>query len=1224
MSDKEFKNREDALESPECAVPQVPLVPDAAPPPELIPCDTPAPDDPLFLAPTPPPPTPRPPRRLPLPLIVGNAYREYRCPDGQEPRDVALRGGLPVTVPAATYTVDLFLDSITVGGTQKINRDELYRIAPLITASFQSALNAALRTDVPALVTVTGIVADTLDVSNAVAMAIATELLALQETVNAIAETEALSTLDCGWLNQVKYLACDPVDGYVVNDTPIGNLDVFELEVPAGEVYSDVSQQVANDIAVRRYLADLPCTYPNTLQAVTCPDLDARYAGDVDWVTGGVLVKRSLESLAGTVFMTYDEIVTGGLGRPLVFASTVAENTYYAATIEEANAMAYAEAVAGLDCFFPSREIATACTDIEFNTDEITGFPTTPVAAADTEHPPDTDYVAIYNQALITRMEAKSWSPLDPEDAELALNEMATGDSITDRNDPDGPNYTPDNVGIFAGSIDPRIAVRAVIPPGFFIDTQDQATANGLASSHAASMINCQWRSPQHFCRCVDSDPLDPLPVGSEIVDSAPYVYRVSGGTPQYGINADKWIPQNTVAVGDWVDAAFVSIAPDDNDTHLIPSGNYLSQSLPIRAGDDPAGALWLELADICRSSLFCDFTSCATIFCDPQPDKRKVMLNGEPNWISFNTGLPGGSEEKTIAAGLWLDYLQTQQIRSLTSPMRFDAETLCSPIGWTAACAFGTPEEYKAEMLTLYADGDHPERGIVVTADTDKKLIDSITGGWHTNATGGDVPTGTPPVFVYAGVLDHNKNRDDKCVSTNTDAHAWTYGGFFSGACGCFTETNPGDLEAVLTMAKVDAMSRLECEHTVWERTLRRCPTPAQIPGATDVRLNDFPRASTTEIANAIAEADFIAGMDCQDTLTLGMTADKAQIGNFNYMNVGPDSCDAAGTGIVTLKVPGAGSGGTSYRPVTADDDVVKTGFADGGPNMASHFFVSAVCGDGSSQGDAIIFVLHQVASTNLSDVEELWTATDGGPRVSEMPLCAKEAMGGIQGHTVWYLGSLFKRSTFGDPASVQKPITRVLQFHHGAFLMQDACCGSSSSSSSDSEPSSSEPSDSKPSDSGSGPSDSGPSVDSTAPSDSLGSDKSNAIIPMSSSPTGFKAVFTMESNKVLFFFPMVDIPVADEIVRVPIHPDHIEACEPGTLRLSGAPASDRPVPVGARIDGNELVLQFSKALSQRPTAVTVLLMGIRKGFLDFDMPLRTLEQFTANEAFINSAYPK
>jgi hypothetical protein len=33
--------------------------------------------------------------------------------------------------------------------------------------------------------------------------------------------------------------------------------------------------------------------------------------------------------------------------------------------------------------------------------------------------------------------------------------------------------------------------------------------------------------------------------------------------------------------------------------------------------------------------------------------------------------------------------------------------------------------------------------------------------------------------------------------------------------------------------------------------------------------------------------------------------------------------------------------------------------------------------------------------------------------------------------------------------------------------------------------------------------------------------------------------------------------------------------------------------------------------------------LVGIRRGFLGQRFPLRTREQFEANEAFINSAYP-
>jgi hypothetical protein len=41
------------------------------------------------------------------------------------------------------------------------------------------------------------------------------------------------------------------------------------------------------------------------------------------------------------------------------------------------------------------------------------------------------------------------------------------------------------------------------------------------------------------------------------------------------------------------------------------------------------------------------------------------------------------------------------------------------------------------------------------------------------------------------------------------------------------------------------------------------------------------------------------------------------------------------------------------------------------------------------------------------------------------------------------------------------------------------------------------------------------------------------------------------------------------------------------------------------------------------RPETVQVRLSGVRKGFAGKRFPTRTREQFVANEAFINSAYP-
>ena len=159
-------------------------------------------------------------------------------------------------------------------------------------------------------------------------------------------------------------------------------------------------------------------------------------------------------------------------------------------------------------------------------------------------------------------------------------------------------------------------------------------------------------------------------------------------------------------------------------------------------------------------------------------------------------------------------------------------------------------------------------------------------------------------------------------------------------------------------------------------------------------------------------------------------------------------------------------------------------------------------------------------------------------------------------------------------------------------------------------------EGSDSDPSDS----SDSG-SVKPT-PSDS-GSDKSTAIVPMDWHEKGYGALFTMESNEVLFEFVMRDVPLEGAKTVARIDDRFLAVCEPDSMTITGI-SGDRAGPVGAVVEENNVVLSAWPLSFLRPSKVTLKLTGIRKGFKHLDMPERSKEQFIANEKFINSAYPR
>ena len=143
-----------------------------------------------------------------------------------------------------------------------------------------------------------------------------------------------------------------------------------------------------------------------------------------------------------------------------------------------------------------------------------------------------------------------------------------------------------------------------------------------------------------------------------------------------------------------------------------------------------------------------------------------------------------------------------------------------------------------------------------------------------------------------------------------------------------------------------------------------------------------------------------------------------------------------------------------------------------------------------------------------------------------------------------------------------------------------------------------------------------------STSTSDS-GSDKSTAIVPMDWHDRGYGALFTVESNEVLFEFVMRDVPVTGTVTKARIDDRFLAVCERDSMVVTGI-AGDKAGPIGAVVEANEVVLKGLPLSFLRPDTVTLKLTGVRKGFRGFDMPERSKEQFDANERFINSAYPR
>ena len=129
---------------------------------------------------------------------------------------------------------------------------------------------------------------------------------------------------------------------------------------------------------------------------------------------------------------------------------------------------------------------------------------------------------------------------------------------------------------------------------------------------------------------------------------------------------------------------------------------------------------------------------------------------------------------------------------------------------------------------------------------------------------------------------------------------------------------------------------------------------------------------------------------------------------------------------------------------------------------------------------------------------------------------------------------------------------------------------------------------------------------------------------MPVSFHPSGYAALFTMESNQVLFEFVMRAVPLRGRETRIRIDRRFLEVCETGSIHVVGAPCGDLPYPVGAEVVHGTLILRAQARADRRPKKVSLKLTGVRKGFANFNMPSRTKAQFLANEKFLNSAYPK
>jgi hypothetical protein len=112
------------------------------------------------------------------------------------------------------------------------------------------------------------------------------------------------------------------------------------------------------------------------------------------------------------------------------------------------------------------------------------------------------------------------------------------------------------------------------------------------------------------------------------------------------------------------------------------------------------------------------------------------------------------------------------------------------------------------------------------------------------------------------------------------------------------------------------------------------------------------------------------------------------------------------------------------------------------------------------------------------------------------------------------------------------------------------------------------------------------------------------------------------MEAPEVLFI-DVLQIPILMSPIAWPIDPRFLLVCEPGSV-IPLSVTTDTPALVGSSVSPEgRVVLDINPCGGPMPKVARVQLCGIRKGFAGMRFPDRDREQFLANEATLNSAYP-
>jgi hypothetical protein len=1190
---------------PNCAPVESVLTPELTPVEPLGKCDEPTtPLVELFIPPNRPPEQPSDPDLLPPSILLYSREASAECPVGQ----VELSGvtPYPFIVAAGEEVQEVYLDDIVIiveAVETSIPQSELFRLSAYsaamqayVTADLITAIDLADFTAFDAgFVELTG-------VSLPVAEAIRAALVVGQTAADDIAQASAEAILVCGWRNQALWVVCNPDPEspgytilYVEPEQPDPPEPPIEFEPVAADLYqSTVSQEDADTIAATYAAFELECLYGNEEQLATCneeeildEETEIEWPLTADWDDNPVLPywmlpKENLVtknpdplSLDKQVADTWE--ISDAIWQHFNHPYNLEPLELY--KLDGQEFITYPKVGTALRRTLRTRVVVLANTVFARTQEEAD-------QTAKAQAVEQLDCFFPNRPLIVTCMHSTHGSPAvlaratalelenDEEDDRPAMYaELNAGG--------DGSDYPPLNPGVNeydtypSEQADSTRAFEVWVWPGFFAEDSEAATL-AVALNYARERLLCEWVSPEHECHCITPEAEDVEQEGGLLnQQGAPGAVDVTGlwqqATDEFTILDEP--------NGSPVDVRLDPLRSVHENT--LPRGLFRSPTYPNEgaAGGFASDYGWPELPQICQNALECFFLACKIACCEAKPDMRPLLVNEMPNYASVTSGAHSTQTQHLTWMYEWWYELSLRGIGAcaLTG----------GPSSFTAAefddCELQTTDPYLISPI--------------LDVGTAKAIV-------HPGPNNGDGP-GMPARFKFGGTLAWGKQwapplevfdpMDPFAIGGPPgivkNCHASGGGGltqvpdpwgFFSCAEGKAEGYDPLQLPEEAQQA---AIARLDCTHIAWPRHLVTCPQPNQKPWGGSVLLNVLAEGSDTGEADLAVEMMLLPLLECRDMHNFMMTFNGQQLSlpGPSAVVVGKADTECMPLGLNEVKL---------YEPDDCNEEADTTNITliDGG-----HVIISAKCCEGQTVKRLSLHIIED----NTVTYEMIRDANQKGELGIEEGRDEAEIIRALPGvREVFYIGSYHITNMGGGSFR-----SLTCQAYSGPVILHDTCCDGSSSS-------------------GDGSSDGdGSSAGGSFGSDS-GSDKSTAIVPAAWSPTGYTALFTDESPEVVFHDTVkVQMkPLGRRITRVKIDPRFLSVCEAGNVWASGY-SCDSVQGMSVRVVGDEVVIR--RSWLNCASEVIVTLTGVRRGFRGLRFPNRTREQFVANEAFINSAYP-